>query len=713
MLGSKLARLLQGVGGAARDNPTGQSAANSARPSQAAGVNGIKPKAGQANGNTATRDLTRGESSLPADPAARRSRKRRRGKASQQTNSVKRLRHEAGPAVKKPAESATAAQKLTEEMELLAEERQKLLGDRSAYEVLMDELARSRRGGGGSTSSSKANLRAHLQLLRSEQRGESSEGEEPEEEESSGGEEPQDLLRRVTAKGSGAERVDATERIMDSDDNDGTDDEGGDDDEEEDEDYDGDDRSEGQGGGHKERKGLGRDGSEDVSDSSTHDHENGHSLSSSGLEEEEEEDGDGTAAPGVSRSRAAAGGGIAGKTAAPLVVDTWTRHVGRELTDAEVALLAVAGKCGYLDAPSADEVHLTAWGSNAKWQMRMYGTSGACGKARKGSQPGGTDAAAKGSAEAATVFMGLKELPPAPNTLPEYGVKERLVSRWREVRQEDKARTAAAAAAAVVGHSSGAVSASDAPSGKRALDEGDFCSQQQRSWFALLNSYVDVHLPGRPYPTDASLDAPDPLLDAVLLHCLNHVAKTADRIKKNTHTLQLQQQQQQQLLERQRVLQQKQQQKRKHKQKKRSGQGQQQAQEEDADDRSEQRDREVELSPDAEEVEREQVDEEPQRRAVGGQHQHHDKPDAPEGNGTVPLCGTGVGAPRDQGFTRPKVLVLLPQRNCAFRAVRRLVALAVRETRSDSVQGKERFVEQFTDPEEGEQAEEKLGWASR
>ncbi len=54
-----------------------------------------------------------------------------------------------------------------------------------------------------------------------------------------------------------------------------------------------------------------------------------------------------------------------------------------------------------------------------------------------------------------------------------------------------------------------------------------------------------------------------------------------------------------------------------------------------------------------------------------------------------------------QGFTRPKVLLLLPQRNLAFKCVLRLVRLAMRETRADSVTGKERFVEQFTDPEVG------------
>lgn len=63
----------------------------------------------------------------------------------------------------------------------------------------------------------------------------------------------------------------------------------------------------------------------------------------------------------------------------------------------------------------------------------------------------------------------------------------------------------------------------------------------------------------------------------------------------------------------------------------------------------------------------------------------------------TPLSSLSFHSP--QGFTRPKVLVLLPTRNLAFKLVRRLVGLATREARTDSVQGKERFVEQFTDPE--------------
>ena len=43
----------------------------------------------------------------------------------------------------------------------------------------------------------------------------------------------------------------------------------------------------------------------------------------------------------------------------------------------------------------------------------------------------------------------------------------------------------------------------------------------------------------RPYPgfRGGGLEAPDEYMDAYLLHALNHVAKSADRIKKNTEKL--------------------------------------------------------------------------------------------------------------------------------------------------------------------------------
>ena len=51
--------------------------------------------------------------------------------------------------------------------------------------------------------------------------------------------------------------------------------------------------------------------------------------------------------------------------------------------------------------------------------------------------------------------------------------------------------------------------------------------------------------------------------------------------------------------------------------------------------------------------------------------------------------------PRDQGFARTKALLLLPMRNVAANVVLRLAALAQRETRADSIQHKQRFVDEY------------------
>lgn len=59
--------------------------------------------------------------------------------------------------------------------------------------------------------------------------------------------------------------------------------------------------------------------------------------------------------------------------------------------------------------------------------------------------------------------------------------------------------------------------------------------------------------------------------------------------------------------------------------------------------------------------------------------------------------------PRDQGFARTKALLLLPMRNVAALVVLRLASLAQRETRADSIQHKQRFVEEYgTHDEEAE-----------
>jgi len=116
----------------------------------------------------------------------------------------------------------------------------------------------------------------------------------------------------------------------------------------------------------------------------------------------------------------------------------------------------------------------------------------------------------------------------------------------------------------------------------------------------------------------ANAGAPDPELDAVLLHILNHISRSADTIKRNND---------------------------------------------------------------------------------------HLKQPAPSSTGGVEARAAD-DIPRDQGFTRPKILVLLPMRNAALHFVLRLLTLAMRETRTDSIQNKKRFLEEFGDDEEGADAED-------
>ncbi|KXZ45449.1 hypothetical protein GPECTOR_54g190 [Gonium pectorale] len=456
----------------------------------------------------------------------------------------------------------------------------------------MDELSRARRGGGGggglaAAGRGGASLRAQLQRLRQEQLGASSdededEGEEDDGEESSGsddggslgGADGVDGLNGVEdeeeggkgARGRAAGRTGAAAGVAAN----------------------GLAKAKNRGGGSG--SGEGDDdasGSDSEAESEGDADEDAHDEGEEGEDNDSEEGADAAGRDGGAESRSA--GGVGPPTAAPLP-DSWAAHVGRELSDMEAAALE-GGRFEYRDAPPA-EVHSTAWGADARWQLRMYGAASAAGGRRRrkadagvdsgGSGGGGAAAAANGADESSVV--ALTALPPAPPTLPEYCVKERLVTRWREVHQEEAA-TAAEATAGASEAGAGPPASSSAASAPAAAQrppqrpDCDFVSPAQRSLFSLLNSYADVHLPARPYPTSVDKEGPG-------------------------------------------------------------------------------------------------------------------------------------GTPRDQGFTRPKVLLLLPQRNFAFRAVRRLVALAIRETRSDSVQGKERFVEQFTDPEDA-QDEEALDAATR
>lgn len=72
-------------------------------------------------------------------------------------------------------------------------------------------------------------------------------------------------------------------------------------------------------------------------------------------------------------------------------------------------------------------------------------------------------------------------------------------------------------------------------SNKQQQATGDFTSCQQQALFSLCDSYSDVFYAAKPYPGGSGWSAaePDEAVDAVLLHVLNHCAKTADTIKKN------------------------------------------------------------------------------------------------------------------------------------------------------------------------------------
>ncbi len=74
-------------------------------------------------------------------------------------------------------------------------------------------------------------------------------------------------------------------------------------------------------------------------------------------------------------------------------------------------------------------MHATAWGPHARWQLRWVPLPGT------GPSPKQAGKKAKGEAAPPPALVGMQQLPPAPGTLRECGVKERLVARWREVRQ--------------------------------------------------------------------------------------------------------------------------------------------------------------------------------------------------------------------------------------------------------------------------------------
>lgn len=188
-----------------------------------------------------------------------------------------------------------------------------------------------------------------------------------------------------------------------------------------------------------------------------------------------------------------------------------------------------------------------------------------------------------------------------PDALEGYGVRDRLVARWREIRADEA--SAEAPRDAADGSDGDAPGASKVP---------DFATPQQRALLALLSTRADALLPVLPR---ASTDrTTDPAVDVALLHALNVCLTRQAAIARGNARV------------------------------------------------------------------REHPDDDP---------------------------------PRDQGFVRPSVLILLPTRGVARRWVRRLVQLAVPRERVATVQGRDRFERDFgggdaEDPELPEKARRQL-----
>ena len=94
-----------------------------------------------------------------------------------------------------------------------------------------------------------------------------------------------------------------------------------------------------------------------------------------------------------------------------------------------------------------------------------------------------------------------------------YGVRTRVASRWNSVLKDDKKLF------------------------------GDFQSKRQAVLFGLMSSYLDVAYTMHKYPSSAGTG--DYVTDAALLHIINHIVVSGDKIKKNSDKLKNSQQEDQ------------------------------------------------------------------------------------------------------------------------------------------------------------------------
>lgn len=154
--------------------------------------------------------------------------------------------------------------------------------------------------------------------------------------------------------------------------------------------------------------------------------------------------------------------------------------------------------------------------------------------------------------------------------LADYGIRQRVAARWNTVYERE---------------------------GKYGF--GEFQTKKQAVLFGIVNSYLDIMYPLQKYPNNIEETARDDATDATLLHVINHIITSAEKIKKNN-----------------------------------------------------------------EKLEKRKTEE------TSTEYQ-------------------------DQGFVRPKVLILAPYRHHAKCIVDRLLELAIQETRTDTIKNKSRFQEEF------------------
>lgn len=233
--------------------------------------------------------------------------------------------------------------------------------------------------------------------------------------------------------------------------------------------------------------------------------------------------------------------------------------------------VALAGRRRELHA--AEGTGLQAWAT-------VEAATGAGGNTRK-------KIASRSVAQGTTLMLSEGSACPGAvsDVLADYGVKARVVARWSAVHDSDGVDR----------------------------EFGAFASHRQAAMFALMNSYMDVLYPLHRYPTVAG--ARDPVMDAALLHVINHIVVSGDVIKKNNDRLE-------------------------------------------------------------------------KSRKGGRSHGRRGEDGTGSDRDEDIVC-------RDQGFVRPKVLILAPYRHHAKTIIDRLIQLAIQETRTDTVKNRARFEEEY------------------